>query len=234
MQGEGNNINQPRLRNRALRPAPPDCRKESIDAEINQAASFLQSYPSVPSFPSFSFSSRGVAGHGTDFGIDNNRVSPLSDMSSNNSSSPLRWQKSDTDKRAKHLERNRAAASKSRQKQKRKTDQLQNRFQEVSRRRSSLDSEVKTLHSQLLFLKDQMLMHSRCEDEAIHLYLSRMVKQATNSTGEPDDRDARNYRQDSDSVSPSHDAIAGFHGYPNSHDHNPSELEFSHSSWQQF
>lgn len=77
-------------------------------------------------------------------------------------------------------------------------------------------------------------MYSCCEDEAIDLYLSRILEQATSSTGEPDDGDARNYRQDSDSVSPSHDAIAGFHGYPNSHRHNSSELEFLHPSWQQF
>lgn len=67
----------------------------------------------MPSFLSFFFSSRGAAGYGTDFGIDNNRVPLLSDMSSNNSLSPLRWQKSDTDKHAKYLERNRAVASKS-------------------------------------------------------------------------------------------------------------------------
>lgn len=139
MQDEGNNINQPRLRNRALRPAPRDSREESTAAEVNQAAPFLHRYPSVPSSSAFSFSGWGAAGHGTEFGFDNNRVSPLSDMSSNKSSSPLHCQNSGTGKRAKHLERNRAAASKSRQKKQRETDQLQNRFQEVSRRRSSLD-----------------------------------------------------------------------------------------------
>jgi hypothetical protein len=28
-------------------------------------------------------------------------------------------------------------------------------------------------------LKDQILMHSRCDDKAIHIYLGRMVKQMT-------------------------------------------------------
>lgn len=171
-QGEGNDVNQPCLRNRVLRTAPHDSRKESIETETDQAAPFLHSHPSVPSFASFSFSSCGAAGHDPE-------VSQLSDMSSNISSSPLRWQNSDTDKRAKHKERNRAAASKSPQKKKRETDQLQDRFQEVSRRRSSLEVETKTLHSQLLSLKNQILMRSRCEDEAINLYLGRMVKQAT-------------------------------------------------------
>lgn len=221
MQGEGNDIKQPRLHNRALRPAPGDGRKESIDAEISQASPLLHSNPSMPSFSSFSFSSCGAASHGTEFGFDNDRVSPPSDMSSNKSSFPLRWQNRDTDKRVKNLERNRAAASKSRQKKKRETDQLQVRFQEVSRRRSSLDSEIKSLHSQLLSLKDQILLHSRCEDEAIRLYLSRMVKQATkhesisSTTDELDNGDARNYRQHSDSVSISAD-------------HSPSEMELSY------
>ncbi|OJJ05019.1 hypothetical protein ASPVEDRAFT_86384 [Aspergillus versicolor CBS 583.65] len=214
MSGEGDDTNRPRLRNRALRPAPPDSRKGSIDAEMNQGAPFMHSYPSVPSFSTFSFNN---ADHDPEFGFDNERVSPHSDVSSNKSSSPLRWQNGDTDKRAKHLERNRAAASKSRQKKKRETAQLRNRFQEVSRRRSSLEDEIKALHSQLLSLKDQILMHSRCEDEAIHIYLGRMVKQATKhdsvssaSTGEPGDEDARSHGQDSaGSMSPPQ----GFHSH---------------------
>ena len=214
MPGEGDDTNRPRLRNRALRPAPPESRKGSIDAEMNQDAHFMHSYPAVPSFSTFSFNS---ADHDPEFGFDNERASPHSDMSSNKSSSPLRWQNGDTDKRAKHLERNRAAASKSRQKKKRETDQLRNRFQEVSRRRSGLEDEIKTLHSQLLSLKDQILMHSRCEDEAIHIYLGRMVKQATKhdsissaSTGESIDGDARSHRQESvGSMSPPQ----GFHSH---------------------
>lgn len=196
MQGEGNDISQPRLHNRTLRPGSRDGRKESIDTEISQAPPLLHSYPSEPSFSEIDF--------------DKNQVSPSSDKFS----SPLRWQNSDTDKRAKHLKRNRAAASKSRQKKKRETDQLRVRFQEVSRRRSSLDGEIKSLHRQLLSLKDQILLHSRCEDEAIRLYLSRMVKQATKYDSKPDNGDARNYRQQSDSVSPSHDTVVGLHGYP--------------------
>ena len=200
MQGKGDD-DRPRLRNRALRPAPCGSRKESIDAEMN---------------------------------LDNSRVSPAPDMSSNKSSSPLRWKNSHIDKRARHLEQNRAAASKSRQKKKREAGQLQNRFQEVSQRRSSLVSEVKTLRSQLLSLKDQFLMHSRCKDEAIHLYLSRMVNQATthnsnsSSIGEPEDANARNCRQDSGSVH-SHDAIFPFDECPRSHDQDLSGLESPHS-----
>lgn len=200
MQGEGNNnINLPCLRNRALRPAPRDSRKELINTEINQALLLLHSYPSVPSFSSFLSSSCGAVGHDTEFSLNNKQVSPPLDINSNKSPSPLCWQNSSKEKRIKHLERNRAAASKSRQKKKRETDKLQSQFQKVSHKRSSLDCEIKILRRQLLSLKDQILLHARCEDDAIHLYLSRMVKQSTkhdsiSTTGEPDDWVARNHR----------------------------------------
>ncbi|KAL4974622.1 hypothetical protein BDW66DRAFT_81232 [Aspergillus desertorum] len=176
MPGESVNdeMSRPRLRNRALRPAPRDTHKEMID-EFNQPRS-LSSYGPMPTFSSFSSASTNPHPAEQDPDL---RFSPHSDISDNKSCSPLRWQIGDTEKRAKHLERNRAAASKSRQKKKRETDQLRTRFQEVSRRKSTLEIEIKELHSQLLSLKDQILMHSRCDDEAIHLYLGRMVKQAT-------------------------------------------------------
>lgn len=221
MRSDGDNTNRSRVRNHALRLASPDNRKESIDAEMKQGAPFIHSYPSVRSFSTFSFSSSGSADHVAEFDFDNERASPYLDMSSNKSSSPLRWQNGDTDKRAKHLERNRAAASKSRQKKKRETDQLRSRLQEVSRRRSGLEDEIKTLRSQLLSLKDQILMHSRCEDKTIHLYLGRMVEKATKhdstssaSTGEPDNKYTCSHGQDSGSVSRSQDAVADFQGHP--------------------
>ncbi|KAL4869596.1 hypothetical protein BDV12DRAFT_167660 [Aspergillus spectabilis] len=167
----------------ALGPAPRD---SCIDTEINQAPQFLHYYPFMSSFS-------GTADHDTEFSFNNDRISPHSDLSSNKSSSPLRWQNGDTKKRAKHLERNRVAATKSRQKKKRATDQLEIQFQEISRRRSGLEDDIRALHSQLLSLKDQILMHSRCDDDAIHRYLGRMVKQARKHdsvssalTGKPD------------------------------------------------
>ncbi|KAL4785967.1 hypothetical protein BJX76DRAFT_322678 [Aspergillus varians] len=233
MQGEAENANQPRLRNRALRPAPRDSRKESTDIELHQVPPFSHPSPSVPNLSSFSFTGSGDPNRDAEFSLDNDRVSPHSDMSSIKSSSPLRWQNGGTDKRAKHLERNRAAASKSRQKKKRETDLLRTRFQDVSRRRYGLEEEIKALHSQLLSLKDQILMHSRCDDEAIHRYLGRMVKQATQhdsvssaSTAEPDDPEVRYYGTGSGSISPGQDAMAGFHGHPQHHHApNPSELD---------
>ncbi|KAL4863153.1 hypothetical protein BDV12DRAFT_202365 [Aspergillus spectabilis] len=99
-----------------------------------------------------------------------NRLSPHSDPSDTKSLCSPYWWDTNKDKRAKHLERNRAAARKSRRKKKRETDQLQSQFQEVSRIRSRLEVEVKGLKRELLSLKDQILMHSWCNDEAIHNY----------------------------------------------------------------
>ncbi|KAL4794858.1 hypothetical protein BDV19DRAFT_180422 [Aspergillus venezuelensis] len=195
--------NRPRLRNRTLRPAPRDMGKDSMDtdagmnAQQQQQPPFLNSYHPAHTFSSFSFISNSTD-HDADFTHDNDphhddhehdpsRISPLSNASNASHKSPsptsLRWHTTpgtnDTEKRAKHLERNRAAASKSRQKKKRETDNLRSRFQEASRRKSGLEIEIKDLHSQLLSLKDQILMHSRCDDDAIRVYLGRMVKQAT-------------------------------------------------------
>ncbi|KAL4748773.1 hypothetical protein BDW72DRAFT_147156 [Aspergillus terricola var. indicus] len=244
MPGESTNTNEdvirPRYRNRALRPAPRDTRKDSTD-DFNQS-SFLNSYGPIPSFSSFSSTSTTFNSAEQD---PDCRFSPHSDISSNKSSSPLRWQTGDAEKRAKHLERNRAAASKSRQKKKRETDQLRTRFQEVSRRKSTLEIEIKELHSQLLSLKDQILMHSRCDDEAIHLYLGRMVKQATKhdsisstssgtsaSSREQDDEGDRSlsHRHGSECISP-RQTVASLHTQrrlPHSHTNlNPAGMDSS-------
>jgi hypothetical protein len=108
-------------------------------------------------------------------------LSHLSDLSSYTKSSathPGFW-RDEVQKPEKHLERNRIAASKSRQKKKHETDQLKARFNKVSRQKQLLEEEIKRLHSDLLYLKDQILMHSQCDDEAIHNYLGWMVKEET-------------------------------------------------------
>lgn len=51
-------------------------------------------------------------------------------------------------------------------------DQLKTRFNDASRKKRFLEEEIKGL-------KDQVLLHSRCDDEAIRIYISRMVKQVT-------------------------------------------------------
>ncbi|KAL2819964.1 hypothetical protein BJX63DRAFT_333296 [Aspergillus granulosus] len=166
-----------RLRNRALRPAPRENRKRSLDDEANQALPSLQ----PQSYTDFSFAApdRDYSPD-QDFTFDDAHNHHHSNLSSPKFP-PLThaFRHDEVQKRERHLERNRAAASKSRQKKKRETDQLKTRFHEASRQKRCLEEEIKGLHSDLLFLKDQILMHSRCDDEAIHVYLGHMVKQAT-------------------------------------------------------
>ncbi|KAL4993109.1 hypothetical protein BDV10DRAFT_33210 [Aspergillus recurvatus] len=163
---------RPRLRNRQLRPAPQTNRERCLDGEMNRNEPFFQ----CPSYTDFSSNEYD---HDQNFAFNEAR-SHHSDLSGSKSS-PIRhgfrWDR--FQRRERHLERNRAAASKSRQKKKRETDQLKTRFNEVSRKKRLLEEEIKDLHRELLYLKDEILMHSRCDDEAIRIYLGRMVKQAT-------------------------------------------------------
>ncbi|KAL2827801.1 hypothetical protein BDW59DRAFT_54749 [Aspergillus cavernicola] len=203
---------KPSLRNRHIRPAPIDNRKHSLDIE----PPYQHTYPSISSstFSSFSTSnsnsnSISISQDPADFPFNH---SPNSDLSSPKSPSPLHnWPPHDkAQKREKHLERNRAAASKSRQKKKRETDLLKSRYQDVSRKRRLLEEEIKGLHHNLLFLKDQILMHSQCEDESIRLYLGQMVKQATHHESISSAGDAEDWGQGRDSISPERERIA-FH-----------------------
>jgi hypothetical protein len=178
---QGDTTPRPRLRNRQLRPAPRDNRKRSIEEEMNQAPPPYLQYPSYTNFSFSSASTDHAHEHSPeqDFGFDDARSHHSYSSSPKSSPTSHSFRHNEVQKREKHLERNRAAASKSRQKKKRETDQLKTRFNEASRKKRFLEEEIKGLHSDLLFLKDQILMHSRCDDEAIHVYLGRMVKQAT-------------------------------------------------------
>ncbi|KAJ0415921.1 hypothetical protein BJY00DRAFT_250533 [Aspergillus carlsbadensis] len=176
-----NDTPRSRLRNRQLRPAPRDSRKRSLADEMNPAPPPFLQYPSYTNFSSISSASTDHNEHSPeqDFAFDDARSHRSYSSSPKSSPTTHSFRHDEVEKREKHLERNRAAASKSRQKKKRETDQLKTRFNEASRKKRFLEEEIKGLHSDLLFLKDQILMHSRCDDEAIHVYLGRMVKQAT-------------------------------------------------------
>jgi hypothetical protein len=179
---QGDTTPRARLRNRQLRPAPRSNRKRSLDDEMNQAPPPYLQYPSYTNFSSFSSASTDHAHEDSpeqDFTFNDARSHHSYSSSPKSSPTTHSFRHDEVQKREKHLERNRAAASKSRQKKKRETDQLKTRFNEASRKKRLLEEEIKELHSALLFLKDQILMHSRCDDDAIHVYLGRMVKEAT-------------------------------------------------------
>ncbi|OGM39898.1 bZIP transcription factor (Atf21) [Aspergillus bombycis] len=82
-------------------------------------------------------------------------------------------------KREKFLERNRLAASKCRQKKKEHTKLLETRYREVSSRKGELETEIEHLRSEVLNLKNEMLRHAQCGDEAIKLHLAQMVRMIT-------------------------------------------------------
>ncbi|KAJ5832542.1 Rho GTPase activation protein [Penicillium riverlandense] len=88
-------------------------------------------------------------------------------------------------KRAKFLERNRLAASKCRQKKKEHTQQLEVRFKEQSEKNAHLHKEIHELKSQALNLKNELLKHAQCNDEAIKLHLSAMVSKITENNVDP-------------------------------------------------
>ncbi|KAL4993568.1 hypothetical protein BDV10DRAFT_22577 [Aspergillus recurvatus] len=241
--GESGEMNGPHLRNRTLRSATRNPQKTQkalvMDLDIDRVPFIRHSYPSIRSSGSFSSNfTATTADHDADVHFDQDYVSPYSDHNSNisnKSSSPLRWHtghnQADSEKRAKHLERNRAAASKSRWKKKRETDQLRKQFEEASQRKSGLEVEIKELRTQLLSLKDQILLHSRCDDEAIHLYLGRVVKQVTRhdsvssaSTNKPDEERKRSR---AGSVSPSH-----YRSNRHGHDHSQADSELESSTKQ--
>ncbi|KAE8377345.1 hypothetical protein BDV26DRAFT_216141 [Aspergillus bertholletiae] len=88
-------------------------------------------------------------------------------------------QQQERQKREKFLERNRLAASKCRQKKKEHTKLLEARFREVSARKGELENEIEHLRSEVLSLKNEMLRHAQCGDEAIKLHLAQMVRMIT-------------------------------------------------------
>ncbi|KAJ5653855.1 Rho GTPase activation protein [Penicillium lividum] len=88
-------------------------------------------------------------------------------------------------KRAKFLERNRLAASKCRQKKKEHTQVLEVRYKEQSEKRERLVGEIARLRSEILCLKNQVLLHAQCGDEPIKLHLAQMVKKITDNDCSP-------------------------------------------------
>lgn len=91
--------------------------------------------------------------------------------------------KEEKEKREKFLERNRMAASKCRQKKRQNTERLQSQFRVAADKKAKLEGEVSQLHGEVLYLKDELLRHSQCDDQAIKGYLQQMVTQATHQEG---------------------------------------------------
>jgi len=78
-------------------------------------------------------------------------------------------------KRVKFLERNRAAASKSRRKRKDMEDILEARARELSESNSRLSASLLLLRGEVLELKSECLKHTNCNCQAIRNYMTRDV-----------------------------------------------------------
>jgi len=78
-------------------------------------------------------------------------------------------------KRVKFLERNRAAASKSRRKKKDMEDILEARARELSESNSRLSASLLSLRGEVLELKSECLRHTNCNCQAIRNYMIRDV-----------------------------------------------------------
>ncbi|KAB8234583.1 hypothetical protein ETB97_007318 [Aspergillus alliaceus] len=90
-----------------------------------------------------------------------------------------RNQPEQNEKRKKFLERNRVAASKCRLKKKEQTKLLQAQYQELNNKRNELKRQTERLRSEKLSLKNLILAHANCGDQAINLRIQQMVEDIT-------------------------------------------------------
>ncbi|GCB19079.1 transcription factor atf21 [Aspergillus awamori] len=102
-------------------------------------------------------------------------------------------------KREKFLERNRLAASKCRLKKKKQTETLRDQFKLLSERKDYLTRYIDALRSEILLYKNYLLEHAQCNDEAISMHLSTMVKNIT----QQDSLGASDLKTDLNTLTPS-------------------------------
>lgn len=92
-------------------------------------------------------------------------------------SSPIQKEdKAERQKRQAHLAQNRRAATKCREKKRTFTRQLESQYDQVSRRKQSLESDFAQLQKEILELKNQLLRHSQCPDPALQAHLAGMTR----------------------------------------------------------
>ncbi|KAJ5094020.1 hypothetical protein N7456_009881 [Penicillium angulare] len=87
--------------------------------------------------------------------------------------------------RAKHLERNRIAANKCREKKKHERAQLQATLDAASAKHKVLETEVDILQEEIWHLKNQLFIHARCEDQQIDLQLCGMANKLKSVAEDP-------------------------------------------------
>jgi len=92
------------------------------------------------------------------------------------SSKPYVSRENVSPERARHLERNRIAASKCRIKKKKEHEQIQSILDSETARRETLMAQVNVLREEVWRLKNQMFEHVDCNDQRINLQLATMTQ----------------------------------------------------------
>ncbi|KAJ5788292.1 transcriptional regulator family: bZIP [Penicillium paradoxum] len=79
-------------------------------------------------------------------------------------------------KRAKHLERNRIAANKCRERKKREHKQIERRLSDEAEKKDLLLAQLNCLREEVWDLKNIIFQHAECEDHQINLQLAKMTQ----------------------------------------------------------
>ncbi|KAJ5973333.1 hypothetical protein N7481_010543 [Penicillium waksmanii] len=86
--------------------------------------------------------------------------------------------------RAKHLERNRIAANKCRQKKKKEHQKIQSSLHDETARHDSLMAELNSLREEIWNLKNTVFAHASCNDWHINRKLANMSENLTGASPE--------------------------------------------------
>ncbi|KAL1931514.1 hypothetical protein VTP01DRAFT_9657 [Rhizomucor pusillus] len=109
------------------------------------------------------------SGNGTDFMLSSQDITP-SAAPRRRRNATVNYDELD-DQRKRHLERNRVAASKSRQKKKKWVEELEQKSKAASGRNQELNQWLSRLREESMFLRSQLLAHENCDCTAVHTYL---------------------------------------------------------------
>jgi hypothetical protein len=88
--------------------------------------------------------------------------------------------------RAKHLERNRIAANKCRERKKREHRQIERRFTDETQKKDILLAQLKCLREEVWDLKCRIFQHAECHDQRINQQLARMAQTVLHGPSNPD------------------------------------------------
>jgi hypothetical protein len=87
--------------------------------------------------------------------------------------------------RAKHLERNRIAANKCRERKKREHKQIERRLSDETEKKEILLAQLNCLREEVWDLKNIIFQHADCEDQRINIQLAKMTQTVLNGQSAP-------------------------------------------------